>query len=138
MKRKKMIIGVLTSLLVLTIVLTGVAQLKPLIIKNAELTLEVLPKPDFTLELDYVVLFVPIGGIASFVATVTSVNEFAGEITFSIEGIPPEMVEILPSSTITLGPNEPNGVQFNLMIPDDPELIGTYALTVTAESDTYN
>ena len=138
MKKSWIIIGLLVVILIVGVAII-LTQTPPTITKTAEVTLTIQPSPDFTLttSIEHIDTFP--NRVVSFAATVTSVNNFAGEIVFTLEGLPPGItVAYFPSSIVTLGPDEPKGVQIDLGIPDDQSLVGNYAITVTAESTQYN
>lgn len=117
----------------------ALTQTKPTITKTQQVLLRVLPKPDFTLDVGVAQVDVYPGQTGVYVATVDSVNGFAGEIVFSISGEPPgSIISILPSSTVTIAPGQPKGCQIEIAVPDDSALVGDYTITVTASSDTYN
>ena len=136
---KKWIIPSLLVVFLAVIVFLAITQTLPTITKTAQVTMTVLPKPDFTLDVGVAHVNVRIGQETSYVASVSSVNEFAGEIVFSISGEPAgAIVTFLPSNIVTIAPGQDRGCQINIAIPDDPALIGDYTITVTATSDTYN
>lgn len=114
-------------------------QTQPTITKTAEVTLTLNPSPDFTLEVlpEHIESF--INREIAYTASVTSVNNFAGDVVFSISGVPGGItVTMFPDNTLTLGTGETKGIQINLAIPLDESLIGTHTLTITAESTVYN
>lgn len=136
--KKWIIFGTLVLFLVVVAFL-AITQTLPTITKSAQVTMTVMPKPDFILDVGVSYVNVPIGRTTSYVASVSSVNNFAGEVVFSISGVPAgAVVTILPSDTVTIAPGEDRGCQIDIAIPDDPALIGDYTITVTASSDTYN
>ena len=109
------------------------------ITKTTNVTLEIIAAPDFTFTVSSDHLITPINRTASFAATVESVNNFTGEIVFSVPNAPTGVtITFLPSDTVTLDPSGPKGVQVNIVIPDDVNLIGTHMLFVTAKSTNYN
>ena len=121
------------------IAIVALTQQLPTITKTAEVTLTIKPAPDFTLaaQPEHIDSFT--NRIASFTASITSVNEFAGEVVFSVSGLPPEItVNILPSDTLILGAGETKTIQVDIGIPLDQTLVGDYTITVTAESMQYN
>lgn len=133
----------LTFFIVLALLSIGLfialTQTKPTITKTKQVTMTVMSKPDFTLDVGVTHVNVYPGATATFVASVVSINGFAGEINFSIGGEPAgSVISILPSAIITIGPGESKGCQINIAIPDDEALAGDYTITVTASSDTYN
>jgi len=136
---KKLII-LFVGLAVLSIGLfVALTQTMPTITKTAQVTMTVMPKPDFTLDVGVPHVDVPIGRTTSYVASVSSVNNFAGEVVFSIGGEPTgAVVTFLPGDTVTIAPGESRGCQIDIAIPDDPTLIGDYTITVTAISNIYN
>ena len=138
MKKSWIIIGLLVAILIVGVAII-LTQTPPTITKTAEVTLTIQPSPDINLTTSTEHIDSFPNRVASFAATVASVNNFAGEVVFSVDGLPPEMtVSILPSDTVTLGPSEPKGVQIDIGIPDDQSLIGDYTITVTAESTQHN
>ena len=130
------ILGLLVALAVGAVfVLT---QTKPAITKTATVTLSVKPAPDFTLKVEPTHIDSPVGRTVAYSAMVTSVNNFAGEVVFSVSGLPAGFtVAMWPSNTLTLGPDAPKGIQINIDIGASAP-IGDYTLTVTAESTNYN
>lgn len=131
------IIGLLIAILVVGVAFILTQQQS--IIHTAEVTLTINPSVDFTLAVtpEHIESFPD--RIATFTASVTSINNFAGEVVFSVGGLPPETtVSILPSNTLTLGIGETKGVQVDIGIPLDQTLVGDYTITVTAESTQYN
>jgi uncharacterized membrane protein len=109
------------------------------ITKTIPFTLTVVSVPDFTLEV------MPTSGIAyagqtfSISVTAASVDQFAGEVVFSISGYPAgSVVEFLPTDRAVIAPGTPKGVQINITIPADNALVGTYNLVIKAESVNYN
>ncbi len=136
---KKWIIASFLVVFLAVIAFLAITQTLPTITKTVQVTMTVMPKPDFTLDVGVAHVNVRIGQETSYVASVSSVNEFAGEIVFSISGIPVgAIVTFLPSNTVTIAPGQDRGCQINIAIPDDPVLIGDYTITVMASSDTYN
>jgi len=137
-KRAILVIGLVAVILVVVIIIARTQQ-PPMITKTAEVMLTIHPSPDFTLAATPEHLDSFPDRVATFTASVTSVNNFAGEVVFSVEGLPPEItVSILPSDTLTLGPEEPKGVQIDIGIPSNQDLVGDYTITVTARSTQYN
>jgi hypothetical protein len=130
-------------LAVLVLVIVGAVayfagQQNPPIVKTATLTLDVRPAPDFTMEVSMDNIITYPNRAVAFQVQCTGVNNFAGDITISIENLPPGVTaEFFPSATFTLGV-EPKGVQVNMFIPDDPAVVGAHALTVKATSTNYN
>lgn len=136
--KKWFIFGLLAVFLVV-IGFLAITQTLPTITKSVQVTMTVMPKPDFTLDVGVPHVNVPIGRTTSYVASVSSANEFAGEVVFSISGVPAgAVVTFLPSDTVTIAPGEDRGCQINIAIPEDPALIGDYTITVTATSTVYN
>jgi len=131
-------LGLLCTFLVIMAII-ALTQQPPTITKTAEVTLTIKPAPDFTLDVQPGHLDSFIDRIASYTASITSVNEFAGEVVFSVSGLPPEItVSFLPSNMLTLGAGETKGVQIDVGIPLNEALIGNYTIIVTAESTQYN
>lgn len=136
---KNWIIFGLLAVLLVVIGFLAITQTLPTITKSVQVTMTVMPKPDFTLDVGVPHVNVPIGRETSYVASVSSVNEFAGEVVFSISGFPTgATITFLPGNTVTIAPGESRGCQINIAIPDDPALIGDYTITVTATSTVYN
>ena len=132
------IIGLLVAILIVGVAVI-LTQTPPTITKTAEVTLTIQPSPDINLTTSTEHIDSFPNRVASFAATVEAVNNFAGDVVFSIDGLPPEItVTYFPSDTVTLDPSGPKGVQIDLGIPDDQSLVGNYTITVTAESTQYN
>lgn len=124
--------GILVLILIVVLGLCIIfAQQEPPIIKNQEFELNIKPAAYFTFKLSVAELNTFIERTASFVVTIKSYNTYAGDITISVEGISMEMVEIVPRDTFKIGAWETKGAIINLIIPNDPELVGTYTLIVT-------
>lgn len=121
---------------VVVIVLT---QQPPTITKTEQIALEVTPAPDFLLTLSTDFITTHINRTIGFAATVESVNNFAGDIAFSVTGEPQgAIISFFPSDTITLGPDQPRGISVEIIIPNDANAVGNYTIIVTAESSIYN
>lgn len=121
------------------VVVIVMTQQPPTITKTAEATLEIKPAPDFSLTLDPIALVSFTNRVATYAASVTSINDFVGEVVFSVTGLPPSItVTILPNATLTLAAGETRGVQIDIGIPADDALVGNYTIIVTAESSSYN
>lgn len=121
-------------------VYVALTQTRPTITKTAQATLTVKPKPTFTLTLspDHIDTYVGRAD-AAYGATVTSVNGFAGEVVFTVSGLPAGFtVTFFPADRFTLGAGETKSVQMNIAVADDDALAGDYTITVTAESTNYN
>lgn len=111
---------------------------KPPIVKTAEITLIVSPAPDFSLSTNMTHIDTFVNRTIGFTATVESVNEFAGVIDFEVTGIPAGWaISYFPSQSLTLG-TEPKGISVEIIIPDDANLVGDYAILITATSTVYN
>jgi uncharacterized membrane protein len=137
---KKYLIVFLALILICGVVWV-ITQVKPSITKTAQVSLQVLPKPDFTLAVspDHIVTYVGRSLEVSFGATVTSVNSFAGTVNFSVAGLPAGFtVSFFPSSQLILGAGETKGVQINIDVADSAELAGEYTISITAQSTNYN
>jgi len=136
---KRLIWIVLAMVVVCAVgVMIALTQTKPAITKTATVTLSVKPAPDFTLKVEPTHIDSPLGRSVAFSATVTSVNNFAGEVVFSVSGLPAGFaMAIWPSNTLTLGPDAPKGIQINIDIGASAP-VGDYTITVTAESTNYN
>jgi len=136
MKKILILIGILAILAGAIYIWT---QSRPVIRKSVTVKLSVMPKPDFILSVDTTWIESPIGRVVPIAITVTSVNGFAGDITFSVSGLPNNfIITWFPSDKLTLGPDMPRGVQLNIEIPDDPKAVGDYDITISAESTIYN
>lgn len=136
--RKWIILFVVFAVLSIGIFI-ALTQTKPTISKSVSFKLNIIPKPDFLLEVTPLEIHTPIQRTVAFTVSITSVQGFAGEVKFVVTDIPVGIiVAILPSDTLTLGLNETKGIQLEITIPDDDTLIGWHTLTVTASSDTYN
>ncbi len=121
------------------VVVIVVTQTPPTITKTAEVTMAINPSPDFSLETSVTHIETFPNRVVSFAVSVTSVNNFAGDITFSVSGLPSEItVTYFPSDTLTLGPAETKGIQIDLGIPLNQALVGDYTIVVTATSTNYN
>lgn len=135
--KKWVLLGVLAVVLVVSGFL--VTQTQPTITKTVAVTLNVLDKPDFNLIVSPDTVNSPIGRVASYAVTVEKINDFAGDITFNVSGLPPEfLVSYFPSNTITVGGDQQQGIQIDIAVPDDVGLVGSYQVTITAESTQYN
>jgi len=118
--------------------IVALTQTKPAITKTAQVTLDIRPSPDFTLEVTPLNIITFPDRTVAYNAQCAGLNGFAGKVTVSIEGLPAGVTaEFFPSDTFTLG-LEPKGVQINVAIPNNQALVGVYTLTVTAESTEYN
>jgi len=139
MKAKWILFAALCLVLVFGVYL--LTQTRPAITKSAQVTLTILPKPDFDLEVtpSHIDAFVGRSDGVAYNASVTSVNGFAGIVNIFVNGLPMGFtVTFFPSAQLTLGVGETKGVQISIAVADDPALIGDYALTITAESTQYN
>ena len=131
-------------LLLMVIILGGImvialTQTKPAILKSQVVTLKINPKPDFALAVTPLAIESAVGNTVAYSATVTSAQGFAGQIIFSVDGVPPGVsVNFFPGNVITLGTASPATVQINVVIPEDDTLAGDYTLTINAESTNYN
>jgi len=132
-------------LILMAILIVGVGtyfaffQGMPPIIKTANITLTVKPVPDFALTTSIAHIDTFINRTIGFAVTVTSVNEFAGEVSFEVTGLPPEFViSYFPGQSLTLGPDSPKGISVEIIVPDNVTLVGDYTIVVTATSTTYN
>ncbi len=136
---KKWIIFVSIVVVCFAMLFVAFTQTKPTISKSVQIKLNILPKPDFTLELQPLEIHTPIQRTVAFSATITSIQGFAGEVVVSVTGMPSGVTAVIvPSDTLTLGVGESKGVNIEFTIADDDTLIGWHTLTVTASSDTYN
>lgn len=136
-KAKWLIFGAI--LLLIVAVYFVMTQTKPAIIKTVQVMLSVKPSVDFTLAVTPAYVESPINRTVAYIATVTSVNNFAGDIVFTISGLPAGFtVTMFPGNKLTLGPDAPKGIQINIDIGNNPALVGDYTITVKAESTIYN
>ncbi len=136
MKKIIIIIGILILLAGAVYLLT---QTKPAIRKTATVTLSVKPSVDFTLEVAPAHIDSPLERTIAYTTTVTSVNNFAGDIVFSTSTLPSGFtITMFPSPTLTLGAGETKGIQITIDIGSTPSLIGDYTISITAESTVYN
>jgi len=139
MRGKWWIILAVVGLLLAAGIAVALIQTKPPILKSQVVTLKVNPRPDFTLAVTPTAIESAVGNTVAMSATVTSLKGFAGQVIFSLDGLPPEFtVEYFPGNVITLGTDAPKGIQINITIPDNEALIGDYTITVNAESTDYN
>jgi len=131
---------ILLAILVLSVGLYfAFVQDQPPITKTAEITLAVKPAPDFTLTTNMQHIDTFINRTIGFAVTVTSINEFAGEVSFEVTGLPPEfIVSYFPGQSLTLGPDSPKGISVEIIVPDNATLIGDYIIVTTAMSTAYN
>lgn len=138
MKRRWWVALAIIAVISISLGLT-LAQTKPPILKSQVVTLKVKPKPSFTLAVTPAAVESFVGNTVAYNATVTSVKGFAGQVIFSMDGLPPAFtVSYFPGNVVTLGTAAPVGVQINITIPDDEALVGDYTITVNAESTIYN
>jgi hypothetical protein len=109
------------------------------IVKTADFTLEIMAIPDFSLILPLVSGKAYAGQVFPIGANAESVDQFAGDVEFSIEQLPAGVTaEFLPANKVTIAPGAPKGVQINLTIPADNALKGIHLLKIKAISTTYN
>jgi len=114
-------------------------QQQPPITHPVQVTLEITLAPDFTPAVSPDHIITPINRTVAYNVSVTSVNGFTGEVMFSVSDEPAGVtISFFPSDRLTLGVGETRGVQIDVMIPDDVDLVGTHTLTVTMESTQYN
>jgi len=114
-------------------------QNQPPIVKTKEITLSVKPAPDFTLTTNTSHIDTFINRTIGFAVTVTSVDEFAGDISFEVTGLSPEfLISYFPGQSLTLGPDSPRGISVEIIVPDNVTIIGDYTILVTATSTIYN
>jgi uncharacterized membrane protein len=131
-------------ILLAVLILVGVGvlvytQTKPAISHSQVVTLTVKPKPDFALAVTPAQIETFVANTVAYSAEVTSLKGFAGQVIFSLDGLPADFtVQFLPGNVVTLAPDAPKGVQINITIPDNDALAGDYTVTVNAESTNYN
>jgi len=131
---------ILLAILVLSVGLYfAFVQDQPPITKTAEITLTVKPAPDFTLSTNIQHIDTFINRTIGFAITVTSINEFAGDVSFEVTGLPSEFqISYFPGQTLTLGPDSPKGISVEIIVPDNASLVGDYTIVTTATSTIYN
>ncbi|NIO40247.1 MAG: hypothetical protein GTO41_08655 [Burkholderiales bacterium] len=135
---KKWIIIAAVVLVIAAVVVIVITQPLPTITKTVDVILNIQPKPDFSLAVTPSPLNVHVGRTAVYTASCTSINNFVGEVTLSISGLPTGATATFnPSATFTLTPALPAGANIEIVIPDDDTLVGEHTLTITATSDTY-
>jgi hypothetical protein len=107
--------------------------------KTATFKLTIFSVPDFNLILPvssgnaYAGQDFPIG------IDLSSIDQFAGEIELSIEGLPAGVtVDFFPAAKVTIAPGFPKSVQATLHLPADNALVGEHDLTIKAVSTAYN
>jgi len=90
-KKLLLIFGIIFIIATIAIGFLLTQQQTP-IIKTAEVTLTIHPSPDFTLVVtpEHIDSFPD--RVVPYNASVTSVNNFAGEVIFSVSGLPPEII----------------------------------------------
>ncbi len=109
------------------------------ITKTAHFALTVFSVPDFNLVLPQSQGNAYAGQIVSIVATAESIDQFAGEVVFSIAGVPAgTAIVYFPNDKVTIAPGSPGSVQIQLSLPADNAIVGVYDLIITAESTVYN
>ena len=129
------ILGALIAGAVLALIIR--AQAGPTIVKEAQVTFEILEVPDFMLTVE-AGEFAYAGQIFPLGLTITPNSSFAGEVELSVSGLPAGVTAtFFPASTITVG-GGPAGAQIDLAIPRDNALVGSHTITVTALSRVYN
>jgi len=107
--------------------------------KSAVFRLTVWAVPDFELFLPSTEGVAYAGQVFPINVEVRPVDQFAGDVDLSVEGVPPgTTVEFFPSSKVTVAPGAARGVQINLHLPADNAIVGTYELTIRAVSTQYN
>lgn len=135
---KFLVVGLVFMVLALGAALLLTRQQAP-IIRTGEITLTIKTSPDFSLVVSPPHIDSFIDRVATSTASVTSHDEFSGDITFTVTGLPASItVTFFPSDTLTLGPGETRGVQIDYGIPDDETLVGDYTILITATSTVYN
>lgn len=133
----KIALGVL---LVVVVGIVGyfIGQTPPAIVKTATVTLDVRPSPTFTLAVTPATIITYPNRTVAYGVLCTGVNNFAGDITISVTGLPAgATATFLPAAKFTLGAT-PAGPQVNIAIPDDQALVKIHTLTFTATSTVYN
>lgn len=136
---KKWIISGAIILAICVFVALALIQTKPTITKTQDVTMHILPKPDFTMEVVPSEFNVYLTRTYPILVELTSVNDFSGEVVVSVSGLPSGVtIEYLPDTIATVVPGSTFSIQLNITVPDDVSLIGDHVFTVTATSDTYN
>jgi len=129
------IVGALVLGAVLALIIR--AQTQPTIVKEAQVTFEILEAPDFTLEVSAGTTAIA-GQVFPLGITITPNSSFAGQVELSVSGLPAGVTAtFFPASTVTVG-GGPAGAQIDLAIPRDNALVGSHTITVTALSRVYN
>jgi len=129
------ILGALIAGAVLALIIR--AQAGPTIVKEAQVTFEILEVPDFMLTVE-AVEFAYAGQVFPLGITITPNSSFAGQVELSVNGLPAGVTAtFFPASTVTVG-GGPAGAQIDLAIPRDNALVGSHTITVTALSRVYN
>jgi len=108
------------------------------ITKTLTVVVDVQAAPDFTLMASPTSIITYPNRTIAFVLTATSNGTFAGDVVFSVSGLPSGMTAtFFPSNKVTVGTATPGGVQLSIVI-DTTVVVKTYNLTVTATSTVYN
>lgn len=137
MKRVFLGILVLFAICAIAVLAYLVGQSQTPIVKTQVVTLQIQPSPSFNLSVDPASILTFPDRVVAYNATVTAVNNFAGEIVFSVEGLPTGVTAtFFPSNTLTLG-LDPKSVQITVSVGASAP-VGTYSLTIKATSTTYN
>jgi len=109
------------------------------ITKTAHFMLTVVSIPDFSLILPSAEGEAFAGQKIAIVAQAESIDQFAGDVKFSISGQPAgSVVTFVPVDTVTIAPGLPKSVMIEIAIPADNSLVGVYDITISAESTSYN
>lgn len=136
MKRYAWILLVVLILAVGAIIV--MTQTKPAITKTVQVILQIKPSPSFNLAVTPDPLITYPNRTAVYSVTCTAVNDFAGEVTLSVTGVPSGVTAtFVPSATFTLGPDAPKGANLELAVSQSA-VVGTYSITITATSTNYN
>jgi uncharacterized membrane protein len=125
------------ALLVLLVPLAS-AQQTP-ITKTATVAVTVAAATDFTLSPSTSAISTYPNRTIAFVATVTAVNTFAGQVVMTLSGMPTgwTVTQTPANGTVTLDNTAPKGVSYSIVIPANAT-IGVSTITVTATSTNYN
>lgn len=124
--------------LVVAMATFGVAQVPP-ITKTATVAITIAAAVDFNLSLNTTTINTYPNRTIGFVATVTAVNTFAGQVALTLSGAPSGWtVTMSPTNgTVTVDNSAPKAVNWVIVIPAGAA-VGTSTLTVTATSTNYN
>ncbi len=100
---------------------------------TVNLSLEVGGLQGIALSCDNPAVKTNLGKTASWGIKIESVNGFAGDVAFSVSGLPAGVVAVFSPPRLTVAPGYDLGTILSLDIPNDPALVGTLALVVSAD-----